>query len=141
MKEDLVIRLNTKASIAVAECPEMVGLYTRMRAEEGERYKKATFAKVINYCIEQGEESTLEEDKTLAGEIRVMLSENSPEKPFEITAYDENRTPKRNATNSRSMIIHLDDYVEKYIDKRSKDGGEPYEYLDMVVDLNTKVGK
>lgn len=141
MKQDLVIRLNTKASLAVAESPDMAGLYSRLQAEEAERYKRGTFGKVINYCIEQGSESTLEEDKVLAGEIRTMLGENSSEKPFEIMVYDENRTPKRNLTNERSVIMHLDDKLEGYVDRRSKESMEQYDYLDLVVDLNTKVGR
>ncbi len=140
MKQDLVIRLNTKASMAIAENPEMVGLYSRVHAEEADRYRKGTFGKVINYCIEQGSESTLEEDRTLAGEIRTMLGENGPDKPFEIMVYDENRMPKKNVTSGGS-IMRLEDKVEGYIERKVRDDGESYDYLDMVVDLNTKIGR
>ncbi|MEM4244824.1 MAG: hypothetical protein QW404_00035 [Candidatus Nanoarchaeia archaeon] len=140
MKQDLVIRLNTKASMAIAENPDMVGLYSRVHAEEAEKYRKGTFGKIINYCIEQGIESTLEEDRVLAGEIRTMLGENGPDKPFEIMVYGENKIPKRNVISGGS-IMHLEDKVESYIENRSRDNGESYDYLDMVVDLNTKVGR
>ncbi len=141
MKEDLVLRLNTLESLAVAtpEERERTGLYTNLNYEEAEPYKKGTFDKVIKYCLEQNENSTIDEDKTLAMEIMALLSQNTRETPFQVRVRNENDGFKKN-TETMGEVMKLDDKVVQYIEKRTMENGNTYDYLDMVVELNTKVG-
>lgn len=140
MKEDLVMRMNTKASLATAENAEGAGVYMRLEGEEAEIYRGGTFQKAISRCIEQNETSDLEENKELAREIRDLLAQHSQESPLEINLFDQNKELKRNEKNSRSTAMHLEEKVEPYIERISRNG-ENYGYLDMLVYTNTKVGR
>jgi len=139
MKENFVIKLNTRENMQVASMES--GLYAELEPEDAEIYTKGTFNKAIAYCLEKNENSTLEEEVQLANEIKSMLSENSPEKPLEINVYDENRKMKKKVENPMSSAMSLDDKIESYIDKRKVPNGDIYDYLDMVVYLNSKIGK
>jgi hypothetical protein len=141
MKEEMVVRLNTKGSLVTAADPDGAGLYTRF-GEESEKYQSRSFRNVIKYCVESNKESELGDSRTLAGEIRTMLMEESPDAPFEIMVYDINKTAKTNVNEPRSNVMHLDDLVGQYTDKRELEGnGELYDYLDMVVQLNSAIGR
>ncbi len=140
MKEELVARLNTEENLIIMPNPDEAGIYTRF-GENSERYKKGSFKEVVKYCIESSKESAIDEDRTLSGEIRSLISQQDQNTPFEITIYDKRKTPKRNATNQNSTVMHLDDLVGPYIERRDlEDSGELYDYLDMVVRLNPAAG-
>lgn len=139
MKENLVMKLNTRENMQVAS--QESGLYAELSPDEAGRYIKKSFDKAISYCLTKNEESTLEEEAQLVNEIRRMMGENSLDKPFEINVYDENRQLKRKVGNERSTVMHLEDEIEPYVDSRAVANGDVYNYLDMVVCLNSKVGR
>lgn len=141
MKEELVIRINTLESLAVASEieRESIGMYTNIDSDEAEEYITNTFAYAIPRCIKQNECSELEENVELSNEIKAMIEQNSRATPFQIRVQDENGYMK-NATNSRSEVMTLQDKIEPYLKKKTYESGEKYAYLDMVVELNSKVG-
>lgn len=138
MKEEFVVRLNTKENL-IAEDGEG-GLYTTLGKEDASIYRRGTFDKVIKYCLEQNQDSELQENRGLVTEIRRMLSENSLDTPFEIRVYDENRQFTRKKEDERSVVMHLDDKISGHTHMRSFENGDEYEYLDMLVEQNSKVG-
>ncbi len=140
MKEELVARLNTEENLIIMPNPDEAGIYTRF-GEDSERFKGGSFKDIIKYCIESSKESAIDEDRTLSGEIRALINQQDKNTPFEIMVYDKRKTPKRNVNNKHSTVMHLDDLVMPYVERRDvKDSGEVYDYLDMVVRLNPSAG-
>lgn len=141
MKEELVVRLNTEENLITASNPDMAGLYTRFGGDSL-NYARESFKKVIKYCIEKNKESTIDEDRILSGEIRALMGQEGPDAPFEIKVYDGNKQFKKNINNERSSVLHLEDLVEPYIEKKDMEGnGELKDYLDIVVRLNPALGR
>jgi len=142
MKEELVLRLNTLESLAVAGQSERerTGLYASLIGKESEPYRKGTFDKAVKYCLEKNEQADLDEDRTLTMEIKSLLGQHNISTPFQIRVCDENGGYKKN-TETNGEVMKLDDYVMPYVEKRTLENGDSYDYLDMVVELNTKVGR
>lgn len=142
MKEELVLRLNTLESLAIAgqNERERTGLYASLIGAESEPYRRGTFQKAVQYCLDKNEQADLDEDRTLTMEIRSLLGQHSTETPFQIRVYDESGAFKRN-TETNGEVMKLDEKIMPYVDKRTLENGDVYDYLDMVVELNTKVGR
>lgn len=96
-----------------------------------------TFEDAITYLIK-------EENSPLADTIQQYLQETDADKPFDIEVYDQNGELKPSISTDRSYTMRLNEEFDFYVDEREliiQGEQEQYKCLDMVVDLNTKVGQ
>lgn len=139
---DLVCILNTAENLAVSAEKES-GIYVKIDEEMAAKYKKGTFRELISRLCNYDELN--EDESLLADEIKNYLEEHDGiNKVFYINVYDEDKSQKKNVQNEQSYNINLEEKVMIYIDKREIDTGDEvigYECIDLVVGLNTKVGK
>jgi len=133
---DFIARLNTRTSLAISG---EEGIYHKFEGN-ADVYRNAAFSGVINYLVDVGLRSGDENEKSIAYEVKQMLKEQEPQnKPLDIQVLDELGNPKPNIAESGSNYMALEDSVSSYIDRRTLDNAE-FDYLDFVVELNSKVG-
>jgi hypothetical protein len=133
MGNKLIGILNTATNRAISD--DRTTIFRELEDE----YRSKTFGDAITYMIKNPEKN-----EDIADEVRSYLQEqDGTNKIFEIRAYDADGNAKINVLNKRSNVLDLQDKIGDYIDSRSLDlhgANESYDCLDMVVDLNTKVG-
>jgi len=128
VEQKLIGILNTATNYAISEDDDTI--FKELPPE----YKKATFRETIEYIIK-------ENSNELAQEVRnYLVEEDGTSRIFEIRAYSENRELKPNAFNPESNVLLLDECIAPYIEERKLNDGSAYDCIEMLIDLNTKVG-
>jgi len=143
---NLLARLNTLEGLKAATAEEKkhgAGIYVDF-SDESDMYRQGTFKKVIDAILEQAFDSGEQTYRNVAEAVKSDLSQQGPGIDLHILVYDpKNDTYLRNVADEESVKLDLDDYVKDYIIEKELDGNEEskkVDYLDIVVNLNPKVG-
>ena len=143
---NLLARLNTLEGLKAATAKEKkhgAGIYVDF-SDESDMYRQGTFKKVIDAILEQALDSGEQTYRNVAEAVKSDLNQQGPGTDLHILVYDpKNDTYLRNVADEESVKLDLDDYVKDYIIEKELDDNEEakkVDYLDIVVNLNPKVG-